>query len=196
MVRSSNQLPYRPDPCYRLPGRIPGPFFMSFLTIKAQLQRVATHGNGFGLFWPFSGSVHLPPGPTGCAHTLHKRSILPGQIRDEKTDLGALESPTDTRDHLPCREGVKASTALAGRSDAERAASFWACDRPSRCGRWCVRNGRRWSRRARLGAARARHRRRALAPRRGCRASGRPSCGRRRQSHSGCGRALAVARRR
>jgi putative transposase len=35
--------------------------------IKVQRQRVATHGNGFGLFSPFSGPVHLPPVATGCA---------------------------------------------------------------------------------------------------------------------------------
>lgn len=28
--------------------------------------RVATHGNGFGLFSPFPGPVHLPPVATGC----------------------------------------------------------------------------------------------------------------------------------
>jgi hypothetical protein len=38
---------------------------------------------------------------------LHKRSILSAQIRDEKTDLAALEFPDRTRDHLPCREGVE-----------------------------------------------------------------------------------------
>jgi hypothetical protein len=37
----------------------------------------------------------LPPVATGCDRRLHKRSILSAQIRDEKTDLGALESPTE-----------------------------------------------------------------------------------------------------
>lgn len=29
-------------------------------------RRIATHGNGFRLFLPFSGPSHLPPVATGC----------------------------------------------------------------------------------------------------------------------------------
>ena len=36
------------------------------LTILGARQLVATHGNGFGLFEPFSGQSHLPPVATGC----------------------------------------------------------------------------------------------------------------------------------
>jgi hypothetical protein len=39
---------------------------MAVLTILGARQLVATHGNGFGLFEPFSGQSHLPPVATGC----------------------------------------------------------------------------------------------------------------------------------
>jgi hypothetical protein len=49
---------------------------MAFLTMRPDRQPVATHGNGFGLFEPFSGQSHLPPVATGCDALLHKCSIL------------------------------------------------------------------------------------------------------------------------
>jgi len=42
--------------------------------------------------------------------TFHKRSILSAQIRDEKTDLGALESPTERVTTFVCREVVIGSS--------------------------------------------------------------------------------------
>jgi hypothetical protein len=41
------------------------PFFMAFLAIPR--QPVASHGNRFRLFRPFSRPFHLPPAATGCA---------------------------------------------------------------------------------------------------------------------------------
>ena len=41
---------------------------MAFLTILGARQLVATHGNGFGLFEPFSGQSHLPPVATALLH--------------------------------------------------------------------------------------------------------------------------------
>ena len=35
--------------------------------VRYQRQPVATPGNSFGLFEPFSGPAHLPPVATGCA---------------------------------------------------------------------------------------------------------------------------------
>jgi hypothetical protein len=40
---------------------------MAVLTIKVQGQRVATHGNGFGLILGFSPQSRLPPVATDCA---------------------------------------------------------------------------------------------------------------------------------
>jgi hypothetical protein len=37
------------------------------LTMRSERQPVATSGNGFGLFQPFAGPLHLPPVATGCA---------------------------------------------------------------------------------------------------------------------------------
>jgi len=39
---------------------------MAVLTMRSDRQPVATHGNGFGLFEPFSPPSHLRPVATGC----------------------------------------------------------------------------------------------------------------------------------
>jgi hypothetical protein len=54
---------------------------MAFLTIKVQGQRVATHGNGFGLILGFSPQSRLPRLPLIALARLHKRSIRVGQFR-------------------------------------------------------------------------------------------------------------------
>jgi hypothetical protein len=44
------------------------PFFMAFVTIQARSQPVATHGNGFRLFWPFSAFSDLRLVANVCDH--------------------------------------------------------------------------------------------------------------------------------
>jgi len=39
---------------------------MAFLTMELLGQPMATHGNGFRLFQPFSRRAHLPPLAGGC----------------------------------------------------------------------------------------------------------------------------------
>jgi hypothetical protein len=41
---------------------------MAFLTMRSNRQRVATHGNGFGLFPPKLRLSDLRPVATGCNH--------------------------------------------------------------------------------------------------------------------------------
>jgi len=40
----------------------------ALLTMERRTQLVATEGNAFGLFWPFTGRVDLLPLAVGCNH--------------------------------------------------------------------------------------------------------------------------------
>ncbi len=94
--------------------------------IKVQRRRVATPtATVLACFRRFRGLFICHRLPLVAPARLHERSILSAQIRGEKTDLGALESPTERLTTFHVERG----SILAWRAESAGPSAWSACPR-------------------------------------------------------------------